>query len=143
MFVPFVPLVSVTPATVPTRGGSAASILAGAALGAAIAPPPADAAAFGLPAHIRPMVAYTATMVAYTATMAAYSATMAVCTASIVPILVLLPGFRPTWEGSPSRLSTGGRPPHRPTPGTRRDAPRLGHREPAVTHHVSAIGNPP
>ncbi|MFI6985192.1 hypothetical protein ACIBSV_42335 [Embleya sp. NPDC050154] len=80
MYPTFVPIVSVTPATVLTYGGSPASILAGAALGAAIAPPLADAAARRLPAHIQPMVAYTATM--------------AVCTVSIVPILGLLPGFR-------------------------------------------------
>lgn len=75
----FVPIVSVTPATVLTYGGSPASIAAGAALGALAAPPLAAALARSLPAHIHPMVAYTATM--------------ALCTATIVPLLGLCPGF--------------------------------------------------
>ncbi|MEU5612514.1 hypothetical protein AB0H03_27945 [Streptomyces sparsogenes] len=74
-----VSIVSVTPATVLTYGGSPASIAAGAALGALAAPPLAAAPARSLPAYIHPMVAYTATM--------------AVCTAAIVPLLGLCPGF--------------------------------------------------
>ncbi|MES4908445.1 MULTISPECIES: hypothetical protein [unclassified Streptomyces] len=75
----FVPVVSVTPATVLTYGGSPASIAAGAALGALAAPPLAAELARRLPSYIHPMVAYTATM--------------AICTATIVPLLGLFPGF--------------------------------------------------
>lgn len=75
----FVPIVSVTPATVLAFGGTVPSIVAGAVLGAAIAPPLAAALARHLPDDVHPMVAYTASM--------------AVCTATIIPLLDLLPGF--------------------------------------------------
>ncbi|WP_214410530.1 hypothetical protein [Sphaerisporangium fuscum] len=76
----FVPVVSVAPATVLTFGGSLPSIVAGAVLGAVAAPPLAAALARRLPPHFAPMIAYTATM--------------GLCTATIVPLLGLLPGFR-------------------------------------------------
>jgi hypothetical protein len=75
----FVPIVSVAPATVLAFGGTLPSIVAGAVLGAAAAPPLAAALARRLPDDVQPMVAYTAAM--------------AVCTAAIIPLLDLLPGF--------------------------------------------------
>ncbi|WP_101785114.1 hypothetical protein [Nonomuraea indica] len=75
----FVPIVSVTPATVLAFGGTLHSIVAGAVLGAAVAPPLAAALARRLPNDVHPMVAYTASM--------------AVCTATLIPVLDLLPGF--------------------------------------------------
>ncbi|GLW06183.1 hypothetical protein Misp01_13130 [Microtetraspora sp. NBRC 13810] len=76
----FVPIVSVAPATVLAFGGTLPSIVAGAVLGAALAPPLAAALARRLPDDVQPMVAYTATM--------------AVCTATVIPLLDLLPGFQ-------------------------------------------------
>ncbi|GAA2265032.1 hypothetical protein GCM10010149_01350 [Nonomuraea roseoviolacea subsp. roseoviolacea] len=76
----FVPIVSVTPATVLAFGGTLPSIMAGAVLGAAVAPPLAAALARRLPHDVHGMVAYTASM--------------AVCTATIIPLLDLLPGFQ-------------------------------------------------
>ncbi|NJP96707.1 hypothetical protein HCN51_46015 [Nonomuraea sp. FMUSA5-5] len=75
----FVPIVSVAPATVLTFGGTVPSIVAGAVIGAAVAPPLAAALARRLPDDVQPMVAYTAAM--------------AVCTAALIPLLDLIPGF--------------------------------------------------
>src|SRR5690606_33616814 len=63
----FVPIVSVTPATVLAFGGTVPSIVAGAVLGAAVAPPLAAALARRVPHDVHPMVAYTASMAVCTA----------------------------------------------------------------------------
>ncbi|GAA0345830.1 hypothetical protein NE235_28970 [Actinoallomurus spadix] len=76
----FVPVVSVAPATVLAFGGTLPAIISGAVLGALVAPPLGAALARRLPPHLPPMVAYTATM--------------ALCTATIIPLLDLLAGFR-------------------------------------------------
>ncbi|WP_131737089.1 hypothetical protein [Actinomadura roseirufa] len=76
----FVPVVSVAPATALAFGGALVPSAAGALLGAAAGPPLAAALARRVPAHVHPMVAYTAAM--------------GVCTATIIPLVDLLPGCR-------------------------------------------------
>ncbi|WP_228826999.1 hypothetical protein [Nocardia beijingensis] len=78
-FPTFVPIVSVAPATVLTYGGTVASIIAGALLGALIAPPLAAAVSHRLPTDFHPFIGNVASM--------------AFSTALIVPALGLLPGF--------------------------------------------------
>jgi hypothetical protein len=78
-FPTFVPVVSVVPATVLTYGGTAASILAGAVLGAMIGPPIAAAISRRLPSDFHPFIGNVASM--------------AVSTALVVPALGLVPGF--------------------------------------------------
>ncbi|MFC0448961.1 hypothetical protein [Rhodococcus jostii] len=75
----FVPVVSVAPATVLAFGGSVQAILAGALLGAAVAPPVAAAIARRLPSDFHPFIGNVASM--------------ALSTAIIVPALGLAPGF--------------------------------------------------
>ncbi|WP_433144214.1 hypothetical protein ACQPZ8_50055 [Actinomadura nitritigenes] len=74
----FVPVVSVAPATVTAFDGTLLPSVAGALLGAVAAPPLAAALARWLPAHVHPMVAYTASM--------------GICTAAVIPLVDLLPG---------------------------------------------------
>lgn len=75
----FVPVVSVAPATVLAFGGTIQSVLAGALLGALIAPPVAASISARLPKTFHPFVGNVASM--------------SVCTALIVPALRLFPGF--------------------------------------------------
>ena len=75
----FVPVVSVAPACVVTFGGSVQAIVAGAVLGALAGPPLAATIARRLPADFHPFIGNVASM--------------AICTAVIVPLLKLLPGF--------------------------------------------------
>ncbi|WP_350279988.1 hypothetical protein [Kribbella sp. HUAS MG21] len=75
----FVPVVSVAPATVLAFGGTVESVLAGALLGALIAPPVAAAISARLPKTFHPFVGNVASM--------------SVCTALVVPALRLVPGF--------------------------------------------------
>ena len=75
----FVPLVSVAPAAVLTYGGTMQSIIAGAILGAIVAPPVAQAIIKRLPDHWHLFIGNTFSM--------------AICTLLIVPALGLMPGF--------------------------------------------------
>jgi hypothetical protein len=75
----FVPVVSVAPACVVTFGGSVQAVVAGAVLGALAGPPLAAAIARRLPTDFHPFIGNVASM--------------AICTAVIVPLLKLLPGF--------------------------------------------------
>jgi hypothetical protein len=75
----FVPVVSVAPACVVTFGGSVQAIVAGAVLGALVGPPLAATIARRLPADFHPFIGNVASM--------------AICTAVIVSLLKLLPGF--------------------------------------------------
>ncbi|QPP05320.1 hypothetical protein G4Z16_01730 [Streptomyces bathyalis] len=75
----FVPVVSVAPATVLAYGGSVQVVAAGALLGALIAPPVAAAISGRLPDSFHPFIGNVASMT--------------FCTALIVPLLGLLPGF--------------------------------------------------
>lgn len=74
----FVPVVSVTPATVLAYGGTIQAVLAGALVGALIAPPVAAAISRRLPATFHPFIGNVASM--------------SICTAVIVPTLGLVPG---------------------------------------------------
>ncbi|TCC63210.1 hypothetical protein E0H73_12140 [Kribbella pittospori] len=75
----FVPVVSVAPAVVLAFGGTAQSIVVGALAGALIAPPIAAAISARLPATFHPFIGNVASMT--------------VCTALLVPLLDLVPGF--------------------------------------------------
>jgi hypothetical protein len=75
----FVPVVSVAPAVVLTFGGTMQSILAGAVLGALAGPPVAQFVINRLPDHWHLFIGNTFSM--------------AFCTAIIIPLLRLLPGF--------------------------------------------------
>ncbi|WP_396933435.1 hypothetical protein [Mycolicibacterium sp.] len=75
----FVPVVSVAPACVLTYGGTPASVLAGAVLGAVVGPPLAAAISARMPADFHPFIGNVAAM--------------AVATSLIVPPLQLIPGF--------------------------------------------------
>jgi hypothetical protein len=75
----FVPVVSVAPACVLAYGGTTASIIAGAVLGAVISPPLAAAISSRLPTDFHPFIGNVAAM--------------AIATSAIVPPLQLLPGF--------------------------------------------------
>jgi hypothetical protein len=75
----FVPVVSIAPATVLAFGGTPASIVAGAVLGAGLGPPLAAAVARRLPRDFNPFIANTVSM--------------ALGTTVIVIALGLLPGF--------------------------------------------------
>ncbi len=75
----FAPVVSVAPACVLAYGGTAASIIAGAGLGAVICPPLAARISSWLPTDFHPFIGNVAAM--------------AIATALIVPPLQLLPGF--------------------------------------------------
>ncbi len=75
----FVPVVSVAPAAVLAFGGSAQAVAAGALAGALIAPPVAASISSRLPATFHPFIGNVASM--------------SVCTALIVPLLDLVPGF--------------------------------------------------
>jgi hypothetical protein len=75
----FVPVVSVAPATVLAFGGTVPSIVAGAVLGALAGPPLAAWVARRLPAHFHPFIGNVVSMT--------------VCTAVIVSVLRLVPGF--------------------------------------------------
>jgi len=75
----FVPVVSVAPATVLTFGGTAGSIVVGALAGALIAPPVAAAISARLPKSFHPFIGNVASM--------------GICTALIVSVLRLVPGF--------------------------------------------------
>jgi hypothetical protein len=76
-----VPVVSVAPACVVTFSGSVQAIVAGAVLGALAGPPLAATIARRLPGDFHPFIGNVASM--------------AICTAVIVPLLKLLPGFGP------------------------------------------------
>ncbi len=76
----FVPVVSVAPATVLAFGGTPQSIIAGAVLGALLAPPLAAAIARRLPPDFHPFIGNVVSM--------------ACTTTVIVPALTLMPGFR-------------------------------------------------
>ncbi|MEC3919219.1 hypothetical protein [Nocardia sp. CDC160] len=78
-FPTFVPIVSVVPAAILTYGGTVASIIAGAVLGAVISPPLAAAISHRLPNDFHPFIGNVASM--------------ALSSALIVPALGLLPGF--------------------------------------------------
>lgn len=58
----FVPIVSVAPAAVLAAGGSTASVIAGALVGAVVAPPLAAVLAARAPAHCHPYVGYVMAM---------------------------------------------------------------------------------
>jgi MFS transporter, ENTS family, enterobactin (siderophore) exporter len=75
----FVPVVSVAPACVLAYGGTAASVIAGAVLGAVFSPPLASAISSRLPTDFHPFIGNVAAM--------------AIATSLIVPPLQLLPGF--------------------------------------------------
>jgi len=75
----FVPVVSVAPATVLAFGGTIPSIVAGAVAGALIAPPVAAAISARLPITFHPFIGNVASMT--------------LCTAFVVPLLDLIPGF--------------------------------------------------
>jgi hypothetical protein len=75
----FVPIVSVAPATVLAFGGTVQSIVAGALLGALAGPPVAAALSRRLPVWIHPFVGNVMSMT--------------ICTAVIVSVLRLVPGF--------------------------------------------------
>jgi MFS transporter, ENTS family, enterobactin (siderophore) exporter len=75
----FIPVVSVAPACVLAYGGTAASIVAGAVLGAVASPPLAAAISSRLPTDFHPFIGNVAAM--------------AIATTLIVPPLQLLPGF--------------------------------------------------
>ncbi|MFG1820345.1 hypothetical protein ACGFIF_41765 [Kribbella sp. NPDC049174] len=75
----FVPVVSVAPATVLAFDGTVQSIVAGALAGALIAPPVAAAISARLPRTFHPFVGNVASM--------------GICTALIVSLLRLVPGF--------------------------------------------------
>lgn len=75
----FVPVVSVAPATVLAFGGTLQSITVGAVAGALIAPPVAAAISARLPASFHPFLGNVVSM--------------SVCTALIVAVLRLIPGF--------------------------------------------------
>jgi MFS transporter, ENTS family, enterobactin (siderophore) exporter len=75
----FVPVVSVAPACVLAYGGTTASIVAGAVLGAATSPPLAAAISSRLPTDFHPFIGNVAAM--------------AIATSVIVPPLQLLPGI--------------------------------------------------
>ncbi|MEV0283923.1 hypothetical protein AB0H36_07340 [Kribbella sp. NPDC050820] len=75
----FVPVVSVAPAAVLAFGGTLQSVVAGALAGALIAPPVAAAIGARLPAGFHPFIGNVVSM--------------SVCTALIVPLLGLVPGF--------------------------------------------------
>lgn len=76
----FVPVVSVAPATVLAFGGTMHSIVAGAVLGAVAGPPIAQFVINRLPGHWHLFIGNTFSM--------------ALCTAVIVPVLALSPGFQ-------------------------------------------------
>lgn len=76
----FVPVVSIAPAAVLTFGGTMQSVLAGAILGAIAGPPVAQFVINRLPGHWHLFIGNTFSM--------------ALCTAIIVPLLALLPGFQ-------------------------------------------------
>jgi hypothetical protein len=75
----FVPVVSVAPAAVLACGGSVPSILAGALAGALLGPPVAAAISARLPADFHPFIGNVLSM--------------SLCTAAVVPVLELIPGF--------------------------------------------------
>ncbi|HEX2133654.1 MAG TPA: hypothetical protein VHH15_19080 [Actinophytocola sp.] len=75
----FVPVVSVAPAAVLTYGPTVPAILSGAVLGALTAPPLAAFVSRYLPAGVHPF--------------AGNVFSMTVCTAAVIPLLGLLPGF--------------------------------------------------
>ncbi|WP_029116909.1 hypothetical protein [Mycobacterium sp. URHB0044] len=77
----FVPVVSVAPACVLTYGGTVASIVAGAVLGAVLCPPLAAAISSRLPADFHPFIGNVTAM--------------AIATSLIIPPLQLIPGFQP------------------------------------------------
>lgn len=76
----FVPVVSVAPAVVLAFGGTMQSVLAGAILGAIAGPPVAQFIIDRLPSHWHLFIGNTFSM--------------ALCTAIIVPVLSVLPGFQ-------------------------------------------------
>lgn len=76
----FVPVVSVAPAVVLAFGGTMQSVLAGAVLGAIAGPPVAQFIIDRLPGHWHLFIGNTFSM--------------ALCTAIIVPVLSVLPGFQ-------------------------------------------------
>ncbi|MGW4490382.1 hypothetical protein ACWEOE_42105 [Amycolatopsis sp. NPDC004368] len=75
----FVPLVSVAPAVVLTYGATVQAIASGAVLGAVFAPPLAAYVSRRLPETVHPFVGNVVSMTA--------------CTAVVVPVLGLVPGF--------------------------------------------------
>jgi hypothetical protein len=77
----FVPVVSVAPACVLAYGGSVASIVAGAVLGAVLCPPLAAAISSRLPEDFHPFIGNVTAM--------------AIATSLIIPPLQLIPGFQP------------------------------------------------
>jgi len=76
----FVPVVSIAPAVVLTFGGTMQSVLAGAILGAIAGPPVAQFVISRIPGHWHLFIGNTFSM--------------ALCTATIVPLLALFPGFQ-------------------------------------------------